>query len=74
MPIGYPVYPLYLSENVGCGYVQPAIGRSICSACAGSRRPRDGDVASPATACARGDRLPTVRRARPVIGRPPSSR
>jgi ABC-type transport system substrate-binding protein len=26
VPIGYPVYPLYLSDKVGCGYVQPAIG------------------------------------------------
>jgi ABC-type transport system substrate-binding protein len=26
VPIGYPVYPLYLGEDVGCGFVQPAIG------------------------------------------------
>jgi peptide/nickel transport system substrate-binding protein len=26
VPIGYPVYPLYLGEDIGCGSVQPAIG------------------------------------------------
>lgn len=26
IPYAYPIYPMYLGENVGCGYVQPAVG------------------------------------------------
>jgi len=26
IPYAYPIYPMYLGENVGCGYVQPALG------------------------------------------------
>jgi peptide/nickel transport system substrate-binding protein len=26
IPFGYPIYPMYLGQDVGCGYVQPAIG------------------------------------------------
>ncbi len=26
IPTGYPVYPFFLSERIGCGFVQPAIG------------------------------------------------
>ncbi|MEO6578399.1 MAG: ABC transporter substrate-binding protein [Candidatus Limnocylindria bacterium] len=26
IPYAYPVYPMYLGEDVGCGFVQPAIG------------------------------------------------
>ena len=26
VPLGYPVYPFFISERIGCGFVQPAIG------------------------------------------------
>jgi hypothetical protein len=26
IPYGYPEYPNYFSEGIGCGFVQPAIG------------------------------------------------
>lgn len=26
VPIGYPAFPMFLSERIGCGFVQPAIG------------------------------------------------
>ena len=26
LPTGYPVYPFFISERIGCGFVQPAIG------------------------------------------------
>jgi hypothetical protein len=26
IPYAYPIYPMYLGERVGCGYVQPALG------------------------------------------------
>lgn len=26
LPTGYPVYPFFVSERIGCGFVQPAIG------------------------------------------------
>jgi hypothetical protein len=26
LPSSYPVYPFYVSERIGCGFVQPAIG------------------------------------------------
>ena len=26
IPYGYPEYPNYFSERIGCGFVQPAIG------------------------------------------------
>jgi len=26
IPVAYPIYPMYLGANVGCGFVQPAIG------------------------------------------------
>ena len=26
IPYAYPIYPMYLGEHVGCGFVQPAIG------------------------------------------------
>ena len=26
LPTGYPVYPFFMSERIGCGFVQPAIG------------------------------------------------
>jgi ABC-type transport system substrate-binding protein len=26
LPAGYPVFPMFLSERIGCGFVQPAIG------------------------------------------------
>jgi hypothetical protein len=26
IPVTYPVYPMFLGENVGCAFVQPAIG------------------------------------------------
>jgi ABC-type transport system substrate-binding protein/class 3 adenylate cyclase len=26
LPTGYPVYPFFLSERIGCGFIQPALG------------------------------------------------
>jgi ABC-type transport system substrate-binding protein len=26
IPIGYPVFPFFISERIGCGFIQPAIG------------------------------------------------
>jgi hypothetical protein len=44
LPTGYPVYPFYVSERIGCGFVQPAIGSvDLLSLCI------KGDPASSAT-------------------------
>jgi ABC-type transport system substrate-binding protein/class 3 adenylate cyclase/streptogramin lyase len=49
MPTGYPIYPFFVSERIGCGFVQPAIGTvDLLSLCI-----RGGAVtpsAAPATA------------------------
>ena len=54
VPIGYPVYPLYLSKNVGCGYVQPAIGAvdllSLCRRTGASAGPAPSVGPSPSAA------------------------
>jgi len=26
LPTGYPVYPFFVAERIGCGFIQPAIG------------------------------------------------
>ena len=31
LPHGYPVTPFFMSERIGCGFVQPALGPSTCS-------------------------------------------
>ena len=43
VPIGYGVYPFYISDRIGCGFVQPAIGAvDLLSLCV-----KDGSNASP---------------------------
>ncbi len=49
MPTGYPVLPFFVSERIGCGFVQPAIGAvDLLSLCikAGAATPTSS--ASPA--------------------------
>ena len=48
VPYGYPVYPFFVSQRIGCGFVQPAIGAvDLLSLCA-----KDGATASPAPSTA----------------------
>jgi ABC-type transport system substrate-binding protein/class 3 adenylate cyclase/streptogramin lyase len=43
LPTGYPVYPFFMSERIGCGFVQPAIGAvDVLSLCV-----RNGPATSP---------------------------
>ena len=44
VPIGYGVYPFFISDRIGCGFVQPAVGAvDLLSLCV-----KDGSNASPA--------------------------
>jgi hypothetical protein len=49
IPTGYPVFPFFVSERIGCGFVQPAIGAvDLLSLCIDDERtPASSAGASP---------------------------
>jgi ABC-type transport system substrate-binding protein len=48
VPLGYPVYPFFISERIGCGFVQPAIGAvDLLSLCFDGGDANPGSSASP---------------------------
>ena len=49
LPTGYPVYPFFMSERIGCGFVQPAIGAvDLLSLCIKGGAATPGSSATPA--------------------------